>query len=408
MKYKVDYMADNAFKPAESLLSLAKGENNMLIAVIGGKLQGVEAVYLAQKAGWQTLLIDKNPDAPAARLCDHFIEFEFSCQNPIPLYDLEIDLILPAIEDEKVLSALEIWARTDGIPLAFDADAYAISSSKIKSDTLFQKMNLPVPNPWPGCCFPVVLKPDQASGSQGVEIIDNPTALFSRFSTRQLMDNSIIQEFLEGPSYSIEVLGRPGKYQTFQVTDLGMDEDYDCKNVTAPTQLSENYISRFKKMAIAVAEEIGLNGIMDLEVILHQNELKLLEIDARLPSQTPMTVYWSTGINLVEVLASLTVNKSLNPSPKYERSVLVEHIKVCGLKIKSFGEHIMALDGPLVLKTDFFGADEAITSFEPGKHQWVSTMIFSGASQDEINIKRDACHKKIIEHTKNFIGETVK
>lgn len=25
----------------------------MLIAVIGGKLQGVEAVYLAQKAGWK-------------------------------------------------------------------------------------------------------------------------------------------------------------------------------------------------------------------------------------------------------------------------------------------------------------------------------------------------------------------
>ena len=38
----------------------------MLIAVVGGKLQGVEAVYLAKKAGWKTLVIDKNPDVPAA------------------------------------------------------------------------------------------------------------------------------------------------------------------------------------------------------------------------------------------------------------------------------------------------------------------------------------------------------
>ncbi len=135
----------------------------------------------------------------------------------------------------------------------------------------------------------------------------------------------IIQEFLEGPSYSIEVIGRPGKYQTFQVTDLGMDEAYDCKNVTAPMQLPGHQVTRFEEMAIAVAEEIELHGIMDLEAILHQNELKLLEIDARLPSQIPMTVYWSTGINMVEVLANLIIHNSLNPSPKYEQPVLAEH-----------------------------------------------------------------------------------
>jgi pyrrolysine biosynthesis protein PylC len=177
-----------------------------------------------------------------------------------------------------------------------------------------------------------------------------------------------------------------------------MDEAYDCKNVTAPMQLPGHQVTRFEEMAIAVAEEIELHGIMDLEVILHQNELKLLEIDARLPSQTPMTVYWSTGINMVEVLANLTIHKNLNFCVTYERPVLVEHIKVCGPTIESFGEHIMALDGPLALKTDFFGADEAIASFEPGKHQWVCTMIFSGSSRDEIHMKRAACHKKIIEH----------
>jgi 3-methylornithine--L-lysine ligase len=127
----------------------------MLIAVIGGKLQGVAAVYLAQKADWQTVVSDKNPDAPAARLCDQFIEFKFSCENPIPLYDPEIDLILPAIEDETVLSLLQIWAQMDDIPLAFDSEAYTVSSSKIKSDMLFQKMKLPALKPWTGCNFPV-------------------------------------------------------------------------------------------------------------------------------------------------------------------------------------------------------------------------------------------------------------
>lgn len=32
----------------------------MLIVIIRGKLHGVEAVCLVKKAGWETLIIDKN------------------------------------------------------------------------------------------------------------------------------------------------------------------------------------------------------------------------------------------------------------------------------------------------------------------------------------------------------------
>ena len=37
---------------------------NMRIAVVGGRLQGTEAVYLAKKAGWRTLLLDKGRKPP--------------------------------------------------------------------------------------------------------------------------------------------------------------------------------------------------------------------------------------------------------------------------------------------------------------------------------------------------------
>ncbi len=377
----------------------------MLIAVIGGRLQGVEAAYLAQKAGYKTLVIDKSSDAPAVGLCDQFMEFEFSSDTPFPQCDSPIDLILPAIEDDRVLSFIQMWSQMEKIPLAFDLEAYSVSNSKVNSDALFRKMNLPAPKPWPDCGFPVVIKPDQASGSHGVEIIGNQESLFERFPTQKLRGSRIIQEFIKGPSYSIEVMGYPGNYCTFQVTDLGMDTDYDCKNVTAPTKLSENQIGRFKEMAIAIAEELELAGIMDLEVILHENKLKLLEIDARFPSQTPMAVYGSTGVNMVEKLVALTNRKGLRYKPRYERSVLVEHIKVSGSKIEFRGEHMMAQDGPLYLIPHFFGADEAITSFSEQKSQWVATLIFTGASRDEIAIKRDACYERIVEQAWHTVRE---
>jgi pyrrolysine biosynthesis protein PylC len=377
----------------------------MLIAVIGGKLQGVEAVYLAKKAGWETLVIDKNPTAPATGLCDRFIQFEFTPEHPVPPQchgsgGLKPDFILPAIEDDDVLSAVGQWSRIENIPLAFDPDAYALSSSKLKSDALFYAMGLPAPKPWPDCNFPLVVKPDQASGSQGVRIFSDSKAFLSCFP--QSTDNLIVQEYMEGPSYSIEVIGSPGNYEPFQVTDLEMDADYDCCRVTAPTKLPPDLVETFENMAVAIAEKISLTGIMDVEVVHHENQLKLLEIDARLPSQTPMTVYWSRGINMVEKLGLLVLNTKDSPPHREkekfaDRFAIVEHIRVSGLNLDVLGEHIMGIEGPLKLETGFFGADEAITSFSPGKIQWVATMIFAGKKRDEVMAKRRACHENILE-----------
>ncbi len=40
----------------------------MLIGIVGGRLQGMEAVYLAKKAGFETLVIDRKEDAPATSI----------------------------------------------------------------------------------------------------------------------------------------------------------------------------------------------------------------------------------------------------------------------------------------------------------------------------------------------------
>ncbi len=368
------------------------------IAIIGGKLQGVEAVYLAHKAGFNTLVIDKNPDAPAAKLCDRFLEFAFETDDVFPKQIEKPDLILPAIEDDDVLPLIQRWAVTENIPLAFDPHAYAISSSKLKSDAMFQALGLPAPKTFPACEFPVVVKPDQASGSEGVEIFNSKGEFLSRFPDGQGIGNRVVQEYVEGPSYSIEVIGSPGQYMPLQVTDLGMDEEYDCNRVTAPTDLPADQIREFEEMAVAIAEEIRLKGIMDVEVILHKGELKLLEIDARLPSQTPMAVYWSTGLNMVEMLAALFLGNPLRKRFKDERPALVEHIEVTGSKIKFLGEHIMGQHGPLHLEKDFFGADEAVTSFGADTSQWVATLVFTGQTPDEIDEKRAACLKKILNH----------
>lgn len=370
----------------------------MLIAVVGGKLQGMEACYLAKKAGWDVILIDKNHQAPAACMGDRFIAFEFTADNPVPPDCPGVEFILPALEDETALASVKIWADAKKIPLAFDPTAYQISASKLKSDDLFKQMGLPAPRPWPECDFPVLVKPDKGSGSAGVKVVKDSNSLSA---VREKTENLIIQEHLKGPYFSIEVVGMPGQYQALQITDLDMDNSYNCKKVTAPTNLSFDQTMAFEKMAVAIAEKIGLKGIMDVEVVLHENELKLLEMDARLPSQTPIAVFWSTGINMVEWLGSLFTGRPYGTLWKNDAQyVIFEHIKVSKNGLECRGEHIMAKEGPLTCQSGFFGADEAITSVVSEKNaavkeDWVATLIFCSMSREKLLEKRQTCHGRI-------------
>lgn len=376
----------------------------MLIAVIGGKLQGVEAVYLAGKAGYSTLLIDKKDPVPAKGLCDYFVQFDVARVTPGRTPDIPdtlppIDLILPALEDIEALEGIQAWAQTAGIPLAFDMKAFRLTASKQRSDTLFRELNLPAPRYWPACRFPVVAKPDSASGSKGVRIFRTPAELARAFPGKRPPADTVIQEYVIGPSFSIEVLGIPGNYQALQVTELGMAPDYDCCRITAPADLESDLVAAFEQMALTLAQKIQLKGIMDLEVILHDHQLKLLEIDARLPSQTPMTVFHSSGYNMVEALVHLFTAGTLSAYPKKTAgtAALVEHIRVADGRIDVLGEGIMSTDGALHLETDFFGVPEALTSFSSEKKQWVATLIFTGSNFEDILAKKKAACQRIVD-----------
>jgi len=372
----------------------------VLIAIVGGNLQGVEATYLAHKAGWEVLVIDRKPVVPAKGFCDHFLQLDVVRQENLGKAFKGVDLVIPALENEEALGRLTQWTRSSGPPFAFDPNAYAISSSKMKSERLFAQTKVPTPLPWPECGFPVVAKPDMGSGSQGVMVLNDSES----FSAQAFGSTGhwVLQEFIKGPSYSIEIIGTSGQYVPLKVTDLAMDETYDCKRVLAPTDLPAAIISDFEQISISLAKDLRLTGLMDVEVILHGNSLKVLEIDARLPSQTPTTVYWSTGLNMIRMLGDLFLNKfnQKRIKPHSPRGVVYEHIHVSPGIIEVAGEHIMSGTDELGIRSDFFGADEAITNYAPDRNEWVATLIISADTRNAAWEKRNAVLADIQQHYK--------
>ena len=372
----------------------------MRVAVIGGNLQGVEATYLAKKADWEVIVIDQKPAVPATDLCDQFIQHDICNARDFENLLKGIDLIFPALENEAALRILNDCAHTGGYPFALDYSAYQVSSSKLKSDRLFEQSAVPAPRPWPDCDFPVVAKPSVGSGSQGVAILENETDLDAYQSDPD--HQWVIQEYVQGPSYSIEIIGRPGQYTPLQVTDLNMDAGYDCKRVLAPSKLSEKLITEFENISIKIANALALNGLMDVEVIHHKNSLKVLEIDARFPSQTPTAVYWSTGLNMFESMANLFLDRDDQKvfEPATEKGVIYEHIEVSSHLIQVSGEHIISGVDDLCIEQNFFGADEAITNYAPGRQNWVATLIVSDTDRQSAWEKRNRVIADIKNHFK--------
>lgn len=351
----------------------------MLAAVVGGNLQGVEAAYLARKAGWQVRVVDKNLRAPASGLCDAFVQLDVTKARDLSVVLADVDLVIPALEDDDALAVLTRWSRQAKVPLAFDPAAYAISSSKVESNRLFARLGLPVPGAWPACGLPMLAKPSRSSGSRGVRVFRDTDSLQRHFPGALLPPGWVLQEYIEGSLHSLEVMGVPGNYRALQITDLYMDESYDCRRVVAPSELLPEPAAEFKRLSLRIAEALKLHGIMDVEVVLNREGFKILEIDARLPSQTPITVCWSTGQNMVQILGELFTGKftQTRPDTPTLRGTVYEHIRVSGEVLETRGEHIMTQSGPLCLRPDFFGADEAITNYDSARKSWVATLIIT-------------------------------
>jgi pyrrolysine biosynthesis protein PylC len=387
------------------------------LAVVGGKLQGTEAAYLGLKAGYEVVLIDRRPGVPATGLAAETHVFDIAGDEERARGLLSgCDAVLPACEDDDTLAWIAGHATKWGVPLLFDLPAYGVSSSKLSSNRLFDDLGVARPAPWPSCGFPLIVKPSGSSGSEGVRLVEDEEGLAAALGELEASGHeAVVEEFAPGPSLSLEVIGWQGVAQPLLGTELEFDRYYDCKRVLAPVGEPDagELLARFDQIGKQLALGLGLNGVMDIEVMVHGGALKVLEIDARLPSQTPTAVYHSSGINIVAVLAETVLGGRI---PAVDRTIwrgcCYQHVCVSGGAVEVLGEHMMGAARPLRLVPGLYGADEVITdlpeySFDGPDAEWVATLITLASTAEQARDKaRNALARLADEHGLAITPET--
>ncbi|MGE0014622.1 MAG: 3-methylornithine--L-lysine ligase PylC [Candidatus Methanomethylophilaceae archaeon] len=373
----------------------------MRLAIVGGALQGMEAVYLSERAGYETVVIDRKPHAPALALAD-----EAYVTDPVKDPDAamriftDCDAVIPACEELDLLKVLDSKLKDTGIPLLFDMKSYETSCSKERSNILMEKAGVPLPKPWPECGFPVIVKPSCQSGSVGVTAARNEEERQAGLrKVAELNDVPIVQEFVSGRSISIEAIGNGEKARAFVTTEVVLDRKYDCKMVRCnPDIISAEEDRMFRDVCRKTAEMMHLKALMDMEAIDTPRGLRVLEIDARIPSQTPAAIEAGSGINLLKELVDCAMEKASSGKDSRRAGVYEHYVFRDGVLSTSGEKEFGHIRNPRICE-GLFGSDRMITDYEPGKTEWHATVITGGRDEADADRKRLAVRERMISES---------
>jgi pyrrolysine biosynthesis protein PylC len=275
--------------------------HDVKVLVLGGQLQGTEITYLAKECGWHVTVVDRNEDVLASGLCDEFICTDL-LESDWQLFS-GYDLVFPAIENAKTLMAASDMAALAGVPFAFDRKAYMLSRSKIQTNRFLRELGIRIPPLIEDCLAPgagyridYIVKPDCNSGSKGVRRFDRAPEALNYICRHQGVFG---QAFLGGPIYSIEVVCDHQSVALGMVTEVVVGSNYDCHQIVAPADIPLDVTREIRSIALKIGQALNMKGIFDIEMVFHDSGLYVLEIDARMPSQTPISIYHACDINLV-------------------------------------------------------------------------------------------------------------
>ena len=182
-------------------------------------------------------------------------------------------------------------------------------------------------------CYPCIMKPTDNAGSRGVVLCHSREELeeeydYSRHESRG--GAVIIEEYLKGPEFSIEVMVIDGEPHVLQVTDkltTGAPHFVEMGH-SQPTRQSKENSEKIRDLACRAVKAVGINvGPAHVEMILTKDRPKMVELGARMGGDciTTHLVPLSTGIDMVGSTIKLACGEKIDIEPKWNKGSAIRY-----------------------------------------------------------------------------------
>lgn len=307
-----------------------QGKKAVLIFGVG-PLQG-SIIKRAKKMGLYTVGIDPCADATCKDCVDAFEivpgqDYEGHCAV---VEKYAIDAIVTAATDKPLVMMARV-AEKYGFPF-YSVETAQWSTDKFQMKQHFLEGGVP-------CAkgrlvksvsevedfeYPVIVKPRDNSGSRGVKLCRNKEELEASMSEAlevSKLDTVLVEEFIEGPEYSIESLHYEGKSEVIQFTEKKTTEfPYNVElGHIQPANISDDKKEKIREIIVKIGKALNfVNCPSHTELKINERGIFVIETSPRLGGDyiTSTLTPLSTGVNLEDELLKISLGESINPQPK--------------------------------------------------------------------------------------------
>ena len=332
--------------------------------IVGASVLQLPAILKAKEIGLHVAVVDYNQEAIGIPHADKFYDAS----------TMDEDAVLAAAEEYQPdgIMTLATDMPMRGVAKASDKlhlhSINYVTALKATDKSLMIKAfkQFDVPSPWyfdiasfdelktleGKVDFPCIIKPTDNAGSHGVAKVNDFKELLENYEYAHSCSRHgevIVEEYLEGPEVSVEVMVVNGKVNILQITDKITTEAPHFVEMghTQPSRLPDSIQEAICQVATMACLSVGIDkGPAHVEMKVTKRGPVMIELGARMGGDNITThlVPLSTGIDMV----GSTIKVALGEEPDITPTL---H---CGSAIRYF-------DVP-------FGSIKAIENVEEAKH----------------------------------------
>ena len=308
----------------------------------------VHASFALREMGVESIMVNSNPET---------VSTDYDTSDRLYFEPLTKEDVLGIIETEKPLGVIvQFGGQTPlnlSVPL-FDAGVNILGTSPDSIDraedrerfkVLLKKLELLQPPngtamDLAGAAavaeeigYPVVVRPSYVLGGRAMEIVYDPSSLkdFVKFAQEASPGHPIlIDKFLED-AIELDVDAVSDGHRTIiggimeHIEEAGVHSG-DSACVLPPRSLSDELIEIIKKATRALAAELNVIGLMNIQFAVKDDVLYVLEVNPR-ASRTVPFVSKATGMPLAKIATRVMLGHTLDEQG-LEKGVWPEHISV--------------------------------------------------------------------------------
>ncbi|MGM0750713.1 MAG: ATP-grasp domain-containing protein [Bacillota bacterium] len=181
--------------------------------------------------------------------------------------------------------------------------------------------------------WPLIIKPSKSNGSKNIMLAKTLRELSEGINLlrRKHPDmNLMIEEFVNGPQYLMEVLVYKQEVNIIAVVEQEVGSNFIITGYAYPAKLDPQEFQSLHNSILEIVECIGLeNGSCHLEMRKAKGGWKLIEMNPRMSGAAMnRLIKEGTGINLVREIIKVNLGLPPKTSPAFTKPVYAKYVTV--------------------------------------------------------------------------------